>query len=59
LKIVAAETKKCAKQCFDSQAYKHKMYDENWFDTTEEEMKAFFALCVLMTVVKKPTMKMN
>jgi hypothetical protein len=43
---------KCAKQWFDSQAYKHKMYDENLCDATEEEMKAFFALHIIMSLVK-------
>ena len=59
LKIGAAKTNKCANQWFDSQAYKHKMYDENFCDTTEEEMKASFALHIIMTSVKKPTMEMN
>jgi hypothetical protein len=45
LKIEAAETNKCSKQCSYSQAFKHTVYDENWFDITEEERKAYFALC--------------
>jgi hypothetical protein len=35
------------------------MYDENWFDAIEDEMKAYFGLCIVMTVVKKATLKMN
>ena len=35
------------------------MYDENWFVTTEEEMEASFALCIIMNIMKKPTKKVN
>jgi hypothetical protein len=35
------------------------MCGEDWFHTTEEEMKAYFAFCIIMTVVKTPAMKMT
>jgi hypothetical protein len=35
------------------------MYDENWFDTAEYKMCVYFAVCIIMTVVKKPTLKMK
>ncbi|XP_042145916.1 piggyBac transposable element-derived protein 4-like [Ixodes scapularis] len=36
-----------------------KCYEEQWFDTTPDEIKAYFALCIIMTQVKKHTVKMN
>jgi hypothetical protein len=35
------------------------MYDEKWFGTTEDEIKAYLALCIIMTVVNKPTTKLK
>jgi len=45
-------THKYAKQCFGTLADK---YDENWCVTIEDERKVYFALCIIMTVVKKTT----
>ena len=35
------------------------MYDEKQFGTTDDEMNAYPALCIIMTVVNKHTIKMN
>jgi hypothetical protein len=43
---------KYAKQCSGTLSDK---YDENWCDTIEDERKVYFALCIIMTVVKKST----
>jgi len=45
-------THKYAKQCFGTLADK---CDENWCVTIEDERKVYFALCIIMTVVKKTT----
>ena len=33
------------------------MYDEKWFGATDDEMKAYLARCIIMTVVNKHTKK--
>ncbi|KAG8237308.1 hypothetical protein J437_LFUL016170 [Ladona fulva] len=36
-----------------------KKRDKTWFDVNTDEMKAFFALCIIMSQVKKPWVQMN
>ena len=55
--MVSAETNKYANQCFCNANYKKKIYDDKWIDTTPDEMKAYFALCILMSQVRKPKIK--
>jgi len=45
---------KYTKQCYGTTADK---YDENWCVTVEDERKVYFALCIIMTVVKKTTVR--
>ena len=33
--------------------------DDNWFPVTKNEMLAYYALCILMTQVKKPNLQMH
>jgi hypothetical protein len=35
------------------------MYDDSSYDTAEGEMNTYSALCIIITAVKKPTIKMN
>jgi hypothetical protein len=35
-----------------------KRSDNKWFDTTEDEIKAYFALCILMAPVRKPRIQL-
>jgi hypothetical protein len=35
------------------------MYDVSSYGTAEGEMNAYSAICVIITAVKKPTIKMN
>lgn len=56
---VSAETNRYAEQEMGDEDRPKKCYEEQWFDTTPDEIKAYFALCIIMTQVKKHTVKMN
>jgi hypothetical protein len=54
--MISRETNKYAQQCFGNPSYKRKLYDK-WIDTTPDEVKVCFALCILMSQVRKPKIK--
>jgi len=35
------------------------MYDDSLYGTAEGEMDAYSAICIIITAVKKPTIKIN
>ncbi|KAG8229536.1 hypothetical protein J437_LFUL009010 [Ladona fulva] len=57
--MLSTGTNRYAKQVLESEQYKEKEIDKTWFDVNPDEMKAFFALCIIMSQVKKPWVQMN
>lgn len=51
--VIATETNNYARKQLSDESRKKKSDDDKWFDTTEDEMKAYFALCILMSQVRK------
>lgn len=56
--LLAKETNIYAEQII-TEGSKKKKIDNEWFQMSVDEMKAYFALSIIMTQVKKPTVQMN
>ncbi|KAG8238150.1 hypothetical protein J437_LFUL017263 [Ladona fulva] len=57
--MLSSETNRYAKQVVESEQYKEKDIDKKWFDANPDEMKVFFALCIIMSQMKKTWVQMN
>lgn len=57
LAYVVQETNKYYHLCINNPLYNKKKSDEQWFDVTEDEIKVYLSLCVLMSQVKKPSLR--
>ena len=55
---VVTETNRYAEQMINNKNKRRKI-DENWFPVDGDEIKVYFALCIIIAQVKKPTIKMN
>ncbi|XP_023288038.1 piggyBac transposable element-derived protein 4-like [Orussus abietinus] len=55
--IVVTQTNLYAQQIMSNG--RRKKVDDGWFPVTKDEMLAYYALCVLMTQVKKPNIQMH
>ena len=58
-KMIAVETNRYAHQNLNNKKYKKKKSDHKWVDTDGNELKIYFALCILMTQMKKPKVRHN
>ena len=56
--IITTETNNYARKQLSNDNRKSKSDDDKWFDTTEDEIKAYFALCILMSQVRKPRIQL-
>jgi hypothetical protein len=56
--LIVTETNRFAEQTINCLDTKKKM-DENWEPIDLNELKVYFALCIIMAQVKKPTIQMN
>ncbi|XP_053987416.1 piggyBac transposable element-derived protein 4-like [Hylaeus volcanicus] len=56
--LLVTEMNRFANQQLTDNNYKKKRFDEKWFPTNVYEMKAYFALCIIMAQVKKPSVQM-
>lgn len=55
--LLSTETNRYHQQVTEKDNYHHKKFEEKWENTTPDEMKAYFALCVIMSQVRKPTIE--
>lgn len=56
---LTTETNRYAQQIIDGPQAEKKKIDENWYPVTVDEMKAYMALSIIMSQVKKPKVVMN
>lgn len=54
--ILVSQTNLYAKQIMNDE--RRRKLDDGWFPVTQNEMLAYFALCILMSQVKKPNIQM-
>lgn len=57
--MVTEETNRFAVQVIQGDTTKKKKIDDAWYPVTVDEMKAYIALSIIMTQVKKPCVQMN
>ncbi|KAL2717623.1 piggyBac transposable element-derived protein 4-like [Vespula squamosa] len=55
--LLVTQTNLYADQIMSNERKRRKM-DDTWFSVTQDEMKAYYALCILMTQVKKSNVQM-
>lgn len=55
--LICKETNKYALMSFADQNRKKLKSDDNWEDCDPNEITAFFTLCIIMSVVKKPSLQ--
>lgn len=56
---LTTETNRYADQVIKGDSAKKKKIDDAWYPVTVDEMKAYIALSIIMTQVKKPCVQMN
>lgn len=55
--IVVIESNRYASQTIQDETRKLKKFEDNWRDTNIDEISAYFALCILMSLVKKSSVQ--
>ena len=55
--MISRETSRYANKCFSNPNYRKEIYNGKCRDTTTDKIKAYFALLILMSQVRKPKVK--
>lgn len=55
--LISLETNKYAQQCFIDPNRRRLKSDNSWVECNSDEIKTFFSLCIIMSVVKKPNLQ--